>query len=87
MKTKNKKYIDTISDETKCKWIAFIRAIQIIDRKAIQLGIDPDTVDLPSNQIYNKYIKPESETLEYTLSLIKEDKNKEFFLLSDLYEL
>ena len=75
-----------MNNTQKCKWLAFIKAIQIIDQKAEKLGIDPDTIDLPNKQIYNNYIKPESETFEYYLSVIDKDKSKGFFLISDYDE-
>jgi hypothetical protein len=77
------KYAKEMKTEQKCKWLAFIKALQIIDQKAIKIGIDPDTIDLPNKQIYKHYIKPESETFEYYLSVLDTDNTKGFFIISD----
>ena len=75
-----KKHVADMSPQQKCKWIAFLKAITIIDNKSHALGIDPNTLELPNNQIYRHYIKPESETFEYYLSVVEEDNSRDFFI-------
>lgn len=75
-----KNYIKNMPIQQKCRWMAFLKALTIIDNKAISLGRDPNTIDLPNKQIYKSYIQPESETIEYYLGVVDTDKDKEFFL-------
>lgn len=80
--TKNwstKRYVQEMPISQKCKWFAFINALQVIDRKAISLGKDPDKLDLPNIKIYQTYIEPESETLEHQMSLGEQDEFYYFF--------
>jgi len=74
---------NTMSLERKCKWMAFIKAIQIIDKKAVKIGLDPNNIDLPNVKIYKDYILPESETLEYHYELLAKDNSIGFFLLDN----
>jgi hypothetical protein len=60
--------------------MAFLKALMIVTEKSEKLGLDPDLVDIPNVQMYQTYIKPESETIEYWLSVGDKDPNKKFFV-------
>lgn len=74
-----KEYVQNMSTSQKCKWLAFVNALQIIDRKAISLGKDPNSMDLPNIKIYQTYIEPESEVYEYHLNSGPKDEFHYFF--------
>lgn len=75
-----REYVKNMTTSQTCHWMAFLKALTIVTEKAQKLGLDPDSIDIPNIQMYNTYIKPESETIEYWLSVGENDPNKKFFL-------
>lgn len=78
--TDSKQYIANMTLKQKCRWAAFIRAIQLINQKAVRLGKNPNKINLHNTVLFKTFIEPESEAMEFWFNETKNGSVDTFFL-------